>query len=96
MTLDGQVMNTGATPVLGAVVQLTFRDGGGRVLQSMNQPLMGMARHGNTIAPDEFGTDPIKPNQPRLFRVTVSPVPAEWNHSMPEMKVLTVSTEGNR
>lgn len=96
MTLEGDVMNTGARPVLGASVQVSFRDAGGKVLGNVVQPLEGMVNKGSSLQSDSFGTDPLKPNQTRPFRVTVSPVPAGWDHNLPSLTVLTVSAEGNR
>jgi len=94
MTLQGQVMNAGNRPIIGTSVQLAFVGANGKVVGTVIQPLEGMAEKGGVLQPDELGTDPIKPNQTRAFRVTVSPVPAGWNHQLPQMTVLTVSAEG--
>jgi hypothetical protein len=96
MSLDGQLMNTGDRAVLGATVELTFRDAGGKAIETVDRPIEGVAQKNGALVTDEFGTDPIKANQPRLFRVTVDRVPAGWDHKMPEMKVMTVAEEGSR
>jgi hypothetical protein len=96
MNLDGQVMNAGDRPILGATVELTFRDNTGKAIETVDRPIEGMVQKNGALVTDEFGADPIKPNQPRLFRVTVDRVPAGWNHQMPEMKITTVSAEGKR
>jgi hypothetical protein len=96
LTLRGQVMNTGGRAVIGATVMLGFQDAQGRVLQAVSAPLIGMAARNNSLATDEFSKDPLKPNDTRPFEVSVSQVPAGWNHTMPEMKVVTVSAEGNQ
>ena len=95
MSLDGQIMNTGDSPVLGATAQLTFRDKAGKALETINRPIQGMVQKNGDLVTDEFGTDPIKPNQPRLFRVTVDRVPAGWDHQMPSMNIVAVATAGN-
>lgn len=97
ITLQGEVMNTGNRPVIGATVALSFENAQGRVLQTVTAPMIGMASTpGGTLVTDEFSKDPLKPNDTRPFHVTVSPVPASWNHSLPEMRIVTVSAEGNR
>jgi hypothetical protein len=95
MTLQGQLMNAGNRPILGASVQLAFMGANGQVVGRVIKPLEGMVAKGGVLQTDDFGTDPIKPNQTRAFRVTVSPVPAGWNHQMPQMTVMTVSAEGS-
>ena len=96
LNLDGQVMNTGDRPVLGAIAELSFRDAAGKIIENIRSPLMGMAQNGNVLETDGFATDPLKPNATRPFRITVDRVPAGWNHQLPEMKVATVESEGNR
>ena len=96
MDLDGEVLNDGNRAVLGATVELSFVNSAGKIVGNVNRSLTGMVQRGDSLVTDEFGTDPIKPNQTRLFRITVDQVPRGWNHQMPEMKVLTVATEGNR
>lgn len=97
MTLDGQVMNTGNRPILGASVQVSFLGSDGRVLGNVVRPLAGTVVEGNgAMRSDSFATDPLKPNATRAFRVTVSPVPAGWNHALPNLTVLAVSEEGNQ
>jgi len=96
MTLEGLVMNTSGRPVLGATVQASFLDSGGKVVGNVVQPLEGMVNKEGVLQSDSFGTDPLQPNATRPFRMTVSPVPAGWNHSLPNLTVLTVSAEGNR
>ncbi len=96
MELVGNVINSGNRPVLGATVQLTFFDSKGTALEAIDRPLVGMVRNSDgALATHEWGTDPVQPNQTRMFRVTVDQVPATWNHLMPGMKVLSVATEGN-
>ncbi len=58
--------------------------------------MIGMAAKNNNLETDEFSRDPLKPNDTRPFQVTASQVPAGWNHTTPEMKVVTVSAEGDQ
>ncbi|HUI85061.1 MAG TPA: hypothetical protein VL240_12600 [Candidatus Binatia bacterium] len=96
MNLDGEVMNTGDRPVIGAVVELSFRDGSGKILENIRAPLMGMAKKGTSVQLDSFASDPLKPNDARPFRITVDRIPAGSNHQLPEMRVVMVSAEGGK
>jgi hypothetical protein len=78
------------------MVQLTFRNSNGAIVGTATAPLKGLAKKGQTLAPDDFSTDPLKANAARPFRLTASRIPAGWNHNLPEMQVLTVSAEGSR
>jgi hypothetical protein len=96
VTLRGRVMNAGRRPVIGAKVVLRFQDGHGQILQTIAAPMIGVAPSNNALVADEFSKNPLKSYDTRSFEVTVSEVPARWNHTMPEMKIVTVSAAGNR
>jgi hypothetical protein len=96
LNLEGRVMNTGTRPIIGAELQLTFRDASGKLLSTTTAPMIGMKSEAQSLVRDEFPRDPLKVNAVRPFAVTVSQVPAGWDHKMPEMKVLTVASEGGR
>ncbi len=91
LNLDGQVMNQGDRSILGAMVRLTFRDSSGAVVGTVTSPVEGMTDNSQKLMKDGFSTDPLKPGDTRLFRVSASRIPAGWNHIMPEMTVLAVS-----
>jgi len=94
VSLQGMVMNAGNRPILGSTVQLNFMDNTGKVVATVVKPLQGMAEQNGVLQSDDFGTNPLKPNQTRAFQVVVSPVPKGWNHTLPNMTVLTVSAAG--
>ncbi len=96
LNLDGQVTNAGGHAITGAMARLTFRDASGAIVGSATAPLEGMTEKGDTLVKQDFSTDPLGPSESRPFRVRASRIPAGWNHNMPDMKVLTVSTEANR
>jgi hypothetical protein len=88
-------MNTGGRPVVGTHVVLSFRDGQGQILQTITAPMVGLAARDGALVADDFSKDPLQPNDTRPFEVTASQVPAGWNHTMPEMKIVTVSAARN-
>ncbi len=96
LSLDGQVTNAGDDPTTGAMARLTFRDASGAIVGTATSPLEGMINTGQTLVSDDFLTDPLKPNESRPFRIRASRIPAGWNHTMPELRLMTVSAEGNR
>jgi hypothetical protein len=96
LAVDGQVTNAGDHPITGAMARLTFRNASGAVIWTSTSPLEGMINTGETLVRDDFLTDPLQPNDSRPFRIRASRLPAGWNHSMPEMKLMTVSAEGNQ
>jgi len=95
MNLDGQVTNSGARTVWGVMVRLTFRDAGGNVEGTATVPLTGMKNEAGTLVNDEFAFDPLKRNDTRPFQAIVNGVPAGWDRTTPEIKVLTETTSGN-
>ena len=89
--LDGLVRNTGNGTVIDATAEVQFLDAQGRVIASVQKPLVGMARGGTDIIPNEFARNPITPNEVRFFRVVVEQQPPNWNHEVPKLKMVAVT-----
>ena len=66
--LDGVITNTGEHNVTGATVQVDFHDEQGKVVNSMQKPIVGMAHGGVDLIRNEFARNPIQPNEMRFFR----------------------------
>ena len=88
--LDGVAKNTGAASVTGATVEVSFHDAQGKVVSSVQKPIVGMAHGGTDLVRNEFSRNPIQPNEMRFFRVAVEQVPPTWNHELPELKLVEV------
>ena len=88
--LDGRLTNHGPRPITGAVFEVKLRDNNGRIVEHYQRPMQGIS---SVKGENEFTKRPIKPNETRFFRVTVSPLPASWNHEMPEMQAIMVTAE---
>jgi hypothetical protein len=88
--LDGVAKNTGAGSVTAATVEVRFHDGQGKVVSSVQKPMVGMAHGGTDLVRNEFARNPIQPNEMRFFRVAVEQVPPTWNHEVPELKIVEV------
>lgn len=89
--LDGMVTNTGNATVTGATAEVQFVDAQGHAIASLQKPLVGMAHGGTDLIRNEFARNPITPNEVRFFRVAVEQVPANWNHELPALKIVTVT-----
>lgn len=89
--LDGLVSNSGKGTVTGAMAEVEFYDASGKLLASVQQPMVGMARGGVDLVRNEFVRNPVTPGEIRFFRVAVEHVPADWNHEVPELKIVAVT-----
>jgi hypothetical protein len=88
--LDGVVKNAGAVSVTGATVEADFHDVQGKVVSSVQKPIVGMAHGGTDLIRSEFTRNPIQPNEMRFFRVAIEQVPPNWNREVPELKIVEV------
>lgn len=92
MYLQGRLNNAGQTAINGAVMEVVFRGGDGRVVGSERSKVMGLNQQGNTFTEQDLTQAPIKPNDTRPFRVTVNRVPQGWNQQTPELRVIEVTS----
>jgi hypothetical protein len=91
VTLTGQITNRGAHTLNGAQVQLAFRGANGHTVATLRRPAAGLSG-GNCEVTNEFARHPIKPNDLRFFCVSVSPIPNDWNHELPDTQVVRVTS----
>lgn len=89
--LDGVITNTGEHNVTGATMQVDFHDEQGKVVSSIQKPIVGMAHGGIDLVRNEFARNPIQPNEMRFFRIAIDQVPSAWNHEVPDLKITGVS-----
>ena len=88
--LDGVAKNMGTAAIAGATVEVEFHDMKGKLVGSVQKPIVGMAHGGTDVIRNEFARNPILPNEMRFFRVAIDPVPPGWNHEVPELKIIEV------
>ena len=88
--VDGLVTNASNARIAGATAEVQFRDAQGKMIASVQKPMVGMAHGGTDLIGNELARNPIKPNEMRFFRVAVEDVPAAWNHEVPELKVVDI------
>jgi hypothetical protein len=93
LELRGRVSNAGNHQITGAIVQLTFRDSAGKRISTIQKPILSMTAPADPGVSHDFSGDPIEPDESRAFRVLVPSAPARWDHNLPEVKVITVSSD---
>ena len=90
--LDGLVNNIGHGVVTGATAQVDFYDAKRALIASEQKPLVGMARGGVDLVSNEFARNPMAPGEVRFFRVAVKQAPPQWNHEIPSLKIMSVTS----
>lgn len=88
--LVGNLHNNGTTDITGVQVQASFMDNNGHILQTQTRPVQGLANVNDPTAQD-LTSNPIKPNQSRMFRIYFEHYPAGWNKEVPQLKVTMVT-----
>ena len=88
--LDGHVRNTGSRTVIGATVQVVFRNDEAMppLIDTVPLTLIRMKEPYIDTAP--VSADPLKPGDEKEFRLTFDAVPENWNQQMPEVRVIEV------
>ena len=90
--IEGQMANTGGKTVTRATVEAVFKDSMGQVVQQEELPLQVLERSGPYPQAIDLQLSPLKPQQQREFRLTLSHVSSDWNQQVPEFKVMSVET----
>lgn len=88
--IDGVLTNSGRDPIKGATVEVDFRDWQGNIVATVQRPVVGMAHGGIDVVRNEFVRNPILPTEMRFFRIAVEQAPLNWNHEVPELKIVAV------
>lgn len=97
LNLDGRLSNSGTTDISGVMAEVDFPLGNGQ-MAAVQDPVQGIAisRGTNNTGrvtgdTEDLTKSPIKPGETRPIRITVSQVPAQWNHEIPQVKVITTT-----
>ena len=94
--LDGKITNSGDKTLTHAIVQTTFMNNLGQVVQRETLPIHVLTT-GTTggIYTDvvDLRAAPLAPGQSRPFRLTLEHISADWNHAAPELKFVDLATK---
>ncbi|HYM08969.1 MAG TPA: hypothetical protein VEU11_20625 [Terriglobales bacterium] len=91
--LDGTVTNAGDKTVSRAMVNVTFKDSLGQVVQAEEVALRILQTSGPYPEALDLAVAPLAPAQSRPFRLTFEHVTADWNHEYPELQVTDVAVK---
>jgi hypothetical protein len=85
--LDGTVTNSGGKTVIHAVVEVTFRNSLGEVVQREEVPLHVLKTGGPYPDAVDLNAAPLAPSQSDQFRLTFEHVTTDWNQEYPALRV---------
>jgi hypothetical protein len=91
--LDGTVTNAGDKTASRAMVNVSFKDSLGQIVQADDVPLRILQTSGPYPEALDLNVAPLLPGQGKPFRLTFEHVTADWNHEYPELRVTEVTTK---
>jgi Protein of unknown function (DUF2393) len=91
--LDGTVTNAGDRTVTRALVNVSFKDSLGQIVQSDDVALRILQTSGPYPEAVDLKVAPLTPSQSKTFRLTFEHVTADWNHEYPELRVTDVALQ---
>ena len=94
--LDGKITNSGDKAATRAVVEATFMNSLGQVVQRETLPMHVLTTStSGGIYTDvvDLSAAPLAPGQSRPFRLTLEHISADWNHAAPGLKIVDVATK---
>jgi hypothetical protein len=92
--LDGQITNQGNRTLTAVTVQVAFRNDLKEIAQKETLPLSLIRTHEPYVDTQPVSASPLKPGEPREFRLIFDSVAADWNQQYPEVRVIQVSPSG--
>ncbi len=93
--LEGKITNNGDKPVLGAALEVTFRNSLGEVVQKETMPVRALQAHAVTGTAEMFDLRlaPLQPGKTIDFRLTFEHISDDWNREYPQVRVASVTTK---
>jgi hypothetical protein len=88
--MDGSITNSGDKTVAHAVVEVTFKDDIGQVVQREELPLRVLKTGGAYPDAVDLSVSPLAPGQTEHFRLTFDSISAQWNRQYPDMRITDV------
>ncbi len=90
--LDGQITNQGDKTINGVTVQVAFHNELKEIAQKETLPLNLIRTHEPYVDTEPVSASPLKPGEPREFRLIFDSVTADWNQQYPEIRVIHVQS----
>ncbi len=94
--LDATITNTGDKELIGADVNLVFKNTLDQIVQKETLPLHVLAPNPLAGYPDllELDRSPIGPGQSKTVRMTLEHISTDWNQVAPEMQLVNLKLKG--
>ncbi len=94
--LDATITNTGDKELVGADMDLVFKNTMNQVVQKETLPLHVLVANQMAGYPDlvDLSRSPIGPGQSKNVRMTLEHISADWNQSAPEMRLVNLKLKG--
>lgn len=91
--IEGLVTNNGDKTVTRGTVEIVLQNPAGDIAQQEEVPLQVLDRAGPYPQAIDLRLSPLKPQQQREFRLTLSSVASDWNRQIPKLTVMQVETQ---
>ncbi len=92
--VEGKISNLGRQTVVGAQVEIIFRNSLGEIVQKETQPLrVAQVQLGQPDYVALSAAVPLTSNQTRNFRFAFEHVSADWNQGYPELRVISTKLQ---
>lgn len=90
--IEGTLLNAGDRKVIGARMQVVFRNSLGELVGDPVLPVMVLQPGMPIVDYGPMEHVPLGPGQSRDFRLTLEHVSADWNSQLPQVKVVAVES----
>jgi hypothetical protein len=91
--LEAKIANKGDKTVVGATIEVTFKNSLGQVVQRESQPLMIITQREPAMDIVAVNNSPLKLGDTKDLQLTFEHISADWNRQYPELRVTTVVTK---
>jgi hypothetical protein len=91
--IDGHIKNTGAQTVSGITVQVIFRNDEAMPPQIDTVPLSLIRTREPYVDTQSVGSNPLKTEDERDFRLIFESIAPNWNMQMPEIRIIQVEAK---
>jgi hypothetical protein len=90
--LEAKITNRGDKTIVGAGVEVTFKNSLNQVVQRETQPLMIITQREPAMDIVAVNNSPLKPGDTKDFQLTFEHISADWSRQYPELRLTTITT----
>lgn len=92
-SLEAHIANHGDKTVIGANIEVTFRNSLNQVVQRESQPLMIITAREPALDITAANNSPLRPGDTKDLQLNFEHISADWNRQYPELRVTNVVTK---